>query len=44
MHPIETMIRDFYANKAKQKLNNFEGMIIGITGSYGKTSIKNLRR
>ena len=42
MHPIETRIRNSYANKAKKKLQKFKGMIIGITGSYGKTSIKNL--
>lgn len=42
MHPIETRIRNLYANKAKRKLKEFKGIIIGITGSYGKTSIKNL--
>lgn len=42
MHPIEMKIRNSYANKAKKKLATFKGIIIGITGSYGKTSIKNL--
>lgn len=41
-HPIEMRIRKKYAMKAKKKLENFKGIKIGITGSYGKTSIKNL--
>lgn len=42
IHPLEIRIRNYYANKAKLKLTSFQGIIIGITGSYGKTSIKNL--
>lgn len=40
--PIETSIRKSYVLKAKKKCDRFEGIKIGITGSYGKTSIKNL--
>lgn len=42
MHPIEMMIRKRFVSKAKLKLDHFSGIVIGITGSYGKTSIKNL--
>lgn len=42
LHPIEMKIRQQYVNKAKKKLAHFKGIRIGITGSYGKTSIKNL--
>lgn len=41
-HPIEMKIRENYVKKAKQKIDQFKGIRIGITGSYGKTSIKNL--
>lgn len=41
--PIEMIIRKKYINLAKQKLNNNKNLItIGITGSYGKTSCKNI--
>ena len=37
------IIRKKYINLAKQKLNNNKNLItIGITGSYGKTSCKNI--
>lgn len=42
LHPLETRIRKNYVEKAKRKLEKYTGIIIGITGSYGKTSIKNL--
>ena len=41
-HPLENKIRENYVNKAKNKLSKYQGTIIGITGSYGKTSIKNI--
>ena len=41
-HPLENKIRENYVLKAKKKLSKYNGTIIGITGSYGKTSIKNL--
>ena len=41
-YPIEDMIRKHYINDAKKILKNMPDLIIiGITGSYGKTSVKN---
>jgi len=45
MWPIEASIRQYYINKAKRKLfsKEFDNTIrIGITGSYAKTSCKNI--
>lgn len=43
MHPIEKAIRNFYVYLAKQiLLNNPQLIKIGIVGSYGKTSTKNI--
>ena len=40
--PIEYSIRKKYINQAKEILNNMPNLIvIGVTGSYGKTSVKN---
>ncbi|MBO6137541.1 MAG: UDP-N-acetylmuramoyl-tripeptide--D-alanyl-D-alanine ligase [Lachnospiraceae bacterium] len=40
-HPIEKGISDYYINDAKRILKAAEGLtIIGVTGSYGKTSMK----
>ena len=37
------MVYHYYKNKAQNKLENMPGLkIIGITGSYGKTSSKNI--
>ncbi len=42
MKPFEKGIRKKYVKKAKQKLENYPNLIkIGITGSFGKTTIKN---
>lgn len=42
-HPIERGIYHYYEHKAKTKLNQMNQLkIIGITGSYGKTSSKNI--
>ena len=38
---IEKLIRIKYYNKAKKRIKNYNPFIIGITGSCGKTSIKN---
>ncbi|MDR2686163.1 MAG: UDP-N-acetylmuramoyl-tripeptide--D-alanyl-D-alanine ligase [Oscillospiraceae bacterium] len=39
--PIEHAIRQHYINEAKEKLKNSPNLtVIGITGSYGKTSVK----
>lgn len=41
--PIEKIISNSYLKKAKKKLHKNENLIvIGITGSYGKTSVKNI--
>ena len=40
-HPIEKGINQHYINDAKRKLKSVPGLqIIGVTGSYGKTSVK----
>ncbi len=42
-YPIERMVYHYYERKAKNKLRSMERLkIIGITGSYGKTSCKNI--
>ncbi len=39
--PIEKSINRYYINDAKKRLKSVEGIkVIGITGSYGKTSVK----
>ncbi len=41
--PAEKFVYYYYLNKAKRKLKNMSNLnIIGITGSYGKTSSKNI--
>lgn len=40
-HPIEAAVNRHYINDAKKKLKEVPGLqIIGVTGSYGKTSVK----
>lgn len=40
-HPIEAAVNRYYINDAKRLLAQNKGMtIIGVTGSYGKTSVK----
>ena len=42
-HPYERGVYNYYKNKAQTKLRNMPNLkIIGITGSYGKTSSKNI--
>jgi len=42
-HPIERLIYHYYEHQAKSKLKSMPNLkIIGITGSYGKTSCKNI--
>lgn len=42
-YPIEKMISNSYIKRAKKKLAGFNNLkVIGITGSYGKTSVKNI--
>lgn len=39
--PIEAMVNRYYINDAKRMLKSVPGLkIIGVTGSYGKTSVK----
>lgn len=41
-YPIEYCVRKYYINDAKKILKNMPNlMVIGVTGSYGKTSVKN---
>lgn len=41
--PIEKMVANYYKVKATNKLKSFNNLdVIGITGSYGKTSSKNI--
>ena len=40
--PIEIIIKKTYIFKAKKKLSKYKIIKIGITGSYGKTSTKNI--
>ena len=40
--PIEQLIKKYYIKKAKRKLGRLDIIKIGITGSYGKTSTKNI--
>ena len=43
MLPVERFIQQSYMQKAAKKLRDHENLcIIGITGSYGKTSVKNV--
>ena len=42
-YPIERMVYHYYERKAKNKLKSMSNLkVIGITGSYGKTSSKNI--
>ena len=41
--PIEKIVYKYYYNKAKNKLKDMPNLsVVGITGSYGKTSSKNI--
>lgn len=40
--PIEVTLKKGYMNAAKNKLNASGAKVVGITGSYGKTSAKNI--
>ena len=41
--PVEKLVYLSYKNKAMKKLNSMNDLkVIGITGSYGKTSSKNI--
>lgn len=38
--PIEKSVNNYYINDAKKMLSSSNAKVIGITGSYGKTSVK----
>lgn len=40
--PIETLTYNYYKNKAYKKISSFNTISVGVTGSYGKTSSKNI--
>jgi UDP-N-acetylmuramoyl-tripeptide--D-alanyl-D-alanine ligase len=41
--PVEKHINDGFVNEAKQKINSMQNLtVIGITGSYGKTTVKQI--
>lgn len=40
--PLEKIIKNSYMKKAKAKLKNKDLIVIGITGSFGKTTVKNI--
>lgn len=42
LFPLEIMIKKWYMYRAKKKLSKKQIVKIGITGSYGKTSTKNI--
>lgn len=42
LFPLEILIKKVYILKAKKKLSKYKIVKIGITGSYGKTSTKNI--
>lgn len=42
MFPVEAQVRQYYLRKAKAKLAALHPRVIGITGSYGKTSTKQI--
>jgi UDP-N-acetylmuramoyl-tripeptide--D-alanyl-D-alanine ligase len=44
MYPVEAQVRQYYLRKAKAKLSQIHPKVIGITGSYGKTSTKHILR
>jgi len=42
LQPFELFVQSQYANEARAKLARVEPMVIGITGSFGKTSVKHI--
>jgi UDP-N-acetylmuramoyl-tripeptide--D-alanyl-D-alanine ligase len=44
MYPVEAQVRQYYLRKAKAMLAQIHPKVIGITGSYGKTSTKHILR
>jgi UDP-N-acetylmuramoyl-tripeptide--D-alanyl-D-alanine ligase len=42
LYPVDTLIRNYYLYTAARKLKAFKPIVIGITGSFGKTSTKHI--
>lgn len=42
LFPLELLINAYYTNKAKKRIASSGAVKIGITGSYAKTSVKNI--
>lgn len=42
LYPVEHLINKYYMNKAKSKIKRVRPLIIGITGSCGKTTCKHI--
>ncbi len=42
LYPLEILIKKYYMNKASKKLASKKCVKVGITGSFGKTSTKNI--
>ena len=42
MFPVEAQVRQYYLRQARAKLAQIHSKVIGITGSYGKTSTKQI--
>lgn len=42
MAPVETALQNKYWNEASRKLAQINPIVIGVTGSYGKTSVKHI--
>ena len=42
LRPFEKKIQNRYLNEAKKKIVGIKPIIIGVTGSYGKTSVKHI--
>lgn len=41
--PVESVISKSFVKKAKARLNSFSNLtVVGVTGSYGKTTVKNI--
>lgn len=41
MMPVEALVRQFFLQRARTRITNYKPLVIGIAGSYGKTSTKN---
>ena len=42
LYPLEKVVAEYYITKARNKVNKNKYKVIGITGSFGKTSMKNM--